>query len=524
MIIDLKTKKCSETTKICIIGGGTVGLFLAKKLSEKKIHTIIVEEGKEIQTKKTNTKYNHTKSSELLLEQYTKKYSGLGGTSKVWGGQMIPFQKSDIQERNYIGVKSWNIKYEEISKYFNIISKSLKLKFLEQAYIKKKTKNYNLKKTNFDLRFSVFLKNKVKNFYNLFNKDLKDSQINIYTNAQVIKINNFNNSTVKNIIAKSSNGNLLKINADIVVICCGAIESTKLLLNYNKQNNNFITNQKIPLGHFLCEQLQCISAKIIIKNWKKFVLYFSPIYKYGLIHNPRLELKKKFQKKNNLPGAYCHILMEKRNNYLTSLLKRLNNKKKINLEYIFIIIKGFFKIIKDIYNLFYFRILNKKTWFTEQSSALLFINIEQISNFYNKLSIAYKKNRKYDYQKLLINYKINNKYFQYIKFINNTFNNYWTNSGLNEIAKIKFFKINNVNYFKQTNHITGTLRMGSKKTNSVVNKNLKLWGSNNLYICSTAVFPNYGTANTGFCLLAMTERLGNHLIEKINRNYLNKSS
>jgi choline dehydrogenase-like flavoprotein len=96
MIIDLKTKKCSETTKICIIGGGTVGLFLAKKLSEKKIHTIIVEEGKEIQTKKPNTKYNYTKSSELLLEQYTKKYSGLGGTSKVWGGQMIPFQKYDL--------------------------------------------------------------------------------------------------------------------------------------------------------------------------------------------------------------------------------------------------------------------------------------------------------------------------------------------------------------------------------------------------------------------------------------------
>ena len=143
MITDLNLLKKNniKSTKVCVIGGGTVGLFLANKLKEKQIPVTIIEAGSQIKERIHNTKYKYNKFSQKLLRPYySQSFTGLGGTSKVWGGQMIPFQKSDIEERNYIGLKKWSIEYKEISKYFSVVLKSLKLKFLEKKLKKKNVK------------------------------------------------------------------------------------------------------------------------------------------------------------------------------------------------------------------------------------------------------------------------------------------------------------------------------------------------------------------------------------------------
>jgi hypothetical protein len=59
-------------------------------------------------------------------------------------------------------------------------------------------------------------------------------------------------------MAKSDNGNILDINTEIVIICCGAIESTRLLLIYDKKNENCIKKNKSPLGNFFSDQLSFV--------------------------------------------------------------------------------------------------------------------------------------------------------------------------------------------------------------------------------------------------------------------------
>jgi hypothetical protein len=520
LIIDLKNLKTKNkiTSKICIIGGGTAGLFLAHTLRLKKIPVTILEAGGEVKNETRNFEYEFKNRFYKLASLRGK--NNLGGSTKVWGGQMIPFQKKDLQKRDYLNLKSWVIKYNEIYKYFSFVKKSFEFEFIKNTSDIKINKNkyYNFAKKYFNLRFSTFIKPKIKNFYKHFYQQIKkDINLNIYTNAKVKEISNkLNNLSVKKIIAESNNGNILEIEADIFVICCGTLESTRLLLNYNKKNNNLNKNQKKILGRFFTEQLSINTGRFIIKDLKKFILYFSPLYSNGLIHSPRLELKYSFQKNNNIQNACCNFDFYHKKFYWLNLIKKISNIKKINFKLIKYIVFVIPQILEDFYNLFFFRVLNKSVWFNKPHNMLFSITLEQLPGFNNKLLLKKNINNP---DKLVIDWKIKKKNINTIKLITNSFKDLWEKSKLNEIAEFKLKKLNNLTIkdFKECYHPTGTIRIGSSRMNSILNKNLKLWSLKNLYVCSTAIFPTSGCSNTGFTLLALTARLGDYLKNNLNK-------
>jgi hypothetical protein len=60
-------------------------------------------------------------------------------------------------------------------------------------------------------------------------------------------------------------------------------------------------------------------------------------------------------------------------------------------------------------------------------------------------------------------------------------------------------------------HQVGTTRIAATANDGVVDENLKVWGTTNLYICSSSVFPTSGQANPTFLLGAFAVRLADHL-------------
>ena len=82
--------------------------------------------------------------------------------------------------------------------------------------------------------------------------------------------------------------------------------------------------------------------------------------------------------------------------------------------------------------------------------------------------------------------------------------------GENEIYDLKNF-ISDAGY----HHIGGT-RMGENKKNSVVDKNLKVHDTKNLFVCGSSIFTTGGHANPTLSIVQLSLRLANHLTKKIN--------
>jgi choline dehydrogenase-like flavoprotein len=63
-------------------------------------------------------------------------------------------------------------------------------------------------------------------------------------------------------------------------------------------------------------------------------------------------------------------------------------------------------------------------------------------------------------------------------------------------------------------HQVGTTRIARNARDGVVDENLKVWGTNNLYVCSSSVFPTSSQANPTFLLGAFAVRMARHLAEQ----------
>jgi choline dehydrogenase-like flavoprotein len=64
--------------------------------------------------------------------------------------------------------------------------------------------------------------------------------------------------------------------------------------------------------------------------------------------------------------------------------------------------------------------------------------------------------------------------------------------------------------FDASHHLGGTI-MGTDEKTSVVDKNLKVHSTENLYVCSGSVFPTSGCANPTYTICALAIRLAEHL-------------
>lgn len=60
-------------------------------------------------------------------------------------------------------------------------------------------------------------------------------------------------------------------------------------------------------------------------------------------------------------------------------------------------------------------------------------------------------------------------------------------------------------------HDMGTCRMSASPESGVVDLDLRLYGTDNVYVCSSAVFPTGGAANPTLTIVALAHRLGAHL-------------
>ena len=60
-------------------------------------------------------------------------------------------------------------------------------------------------------------------------------------------------------------------------------------------------------------------------------------------------------------------------------------------------------------------------------------------------------------------------------------------------------------------HQVGTTRIAATADAGVVDSNLKVWGTSNLYVCSSSVFPTSSQANPTFLLGVLAVRLAQHL-------------
>ena len=461
----LKNIQNFKIPEYVIIGSGPASISLALALEKKNKKSLIIEAG----GWDYDEKDQHNFSGEVIGHNYfplnTTHMRYFGGTSNAWGGYCRPLDEIDFKD--WPIYKSDLIEFEDEAK--NILN------------IKNKFENKNILNSNFnisnleqsDVNFSTKFKDIILNSSNIFlllNTTL--TEINGKKNVETIKI--------------KSNNEIHELKILNLIVGCGGIENSRILLwSRFKSKSNFLQNLKI--GNYWMEHPTGYVGHFIgdINKVEKLKYFGS---------NSHITPSNNFLKKNMI------------NNLNFSFFKTPPHQNK------------YFRILDD----FACLAPNFSKKFIESlpiDSRLhcnysILATVEQKPNFNNRIELSSSIKDDFGIPKTKLYWNINNDFTNSIRVSLTELGKNFIDSDIGRIGIDNYVFKNKVpdDIYGNYHHMGGT-RISLDSSNGVVDKNLKVHNTNNLYVIGSSVFPSAGWVNPTFTIVQLSLRLSKYLTQ-----------
>lgn len=107
------------TADIVIVGAGAVGLTLAIALARKGAQVLVVEAGPAEPPVDYQARNGGTQSGYHHIGLREGRMKAVGGTTRLWGGQLVPFAASDFAGEVYPGKPAWPIDHAALAPYYD---------------------------------------------------------------------------------------------------------------------------------------------------------------------------------------------------------------------------------------------------------------------------------------------------------------------------------------------------------------------------------------------------------------------
>ena len=532
---------------LCIIGTGPAGIITALEYSKLNPNKTIalVEYGKPDTIKNPLDDSIHITNLTNHHPAYECTNKGFGGTSQTWGGRCVMYDEIDFIDRPILNNGcTWNLNlFEEVNQYLpktaeyfecgeakfdlNQIGKFKNTRIADN-FISDDISDTVIERWSMPTRFGARYRNEIEENKNIFLFEGYEGKLfgepNSNGDISTVEIVDWNNNT-KLITAKS------------FVIAAGAQETTRILLR-NVQLFKNLASVPDALGKYYQGHLSGKIATVHFNGNPKNTDFGFLRDSDGTYLRRRFQFKKDFLVKNNLlntaiwldnplyhdpkhsSGAMSFMYMAMITPFLgkklapPAIADSITKGKVNNLKEHFLnIAKDFPSSITIPASIFYKRYLLKRKLpgvflYSPENKYALHFHSEQVPNSGNMMTLTE------DGKGLIIDYKLTDddvnsviklhkKLDEGLRESNCGYLEYWFDEKdlYNEIKKMS----------RDGLHQSGSTRIGNSDVNGVVDSNLKLFGTNNVYVCSSSVFPTSGQANPTFYIGAFAVRLAKNL-------------
>ena len=473
----------------CIIGSGVAGSIIADRLS-KKFKILLIEGGGKYVSEKSQNLYQGKTFGDDYNDLTATRLRFMGGTSNHWGGLSRPLDPIDFQRIPASNIK-WPIKFEDLNS------------FIDEAINELNLKNYEKDEIIYDSPFvtkqfhrsdPVFRAN--EKYFEKFKKS-KNVDLVLNLNFYKINLNTKNNETyISDIDCKDYNYNIHKINAKKYILCCGGIENNRLLLWTNAVYNNKVFNSEL-LGRYWTEHPHFSVADAIIFDENDSIFLGDKSYTNRI--RKFIGLKDDIIKKEKILNCSLRV------NY--------HNKKDKDklIEELKCIAPNLSRKIFD----------TKWRYDSLASCGIIIIRSswEQEPRSVNRIEIDFNDVDILGIPKTNLYYKKSVLDFKTIKTNLDYLGNYLVNSNRGRIKYHEWIAneliSGRLDDERVGNHHMGGTRMGENKADGIVDKNLKSFDVENLYVCGSSVFPRGGFANPTLTIAQLSIRLANYLNSSI---------
>jgi GMC oxidoreductase len=505
-------------TDVCILGSGPVGLTVARSLAEKNRRVTILEIG-------GLTAATCTASSTARFDRREYRGAtvgrafGLGGTSALWGAQMLPVRAADLWARPQIQSPAWPLAYADIEPYFRCLQEYLGISTASFAIAALREHCHAVSSLDFadwTPRLSRWLAFGKRNIATAWDAKLRRHPgISVWVNAETRDwqvSGSSGNRTVRELVAVSPGGQSLRVQPKALVIAGGALESARTVLELDNQAGPFSSGVSDLAGRFLHDHLSLRVARLRVTDPSGFEERFAPFFEGSTMRTLRLELPPEILQSAGIPALYAHFIAIAPSTSGFALVRdclRLAQRRAFGPA-----LAAATKLpsaLPDITRLAYGRFVKQRLAYPKGSEFYLHIDVEQAPRFANRVYLGPSDGAAR--RPLHIDWDVEEDAPKIARAVRCYFERFWARNDLNRIGTLEFeedadgWSRNVYDLY----HPAGTTRMSVNPADGVVDVSLKVHGTSNVYVAGSSVFPSMGAANPTFTAMALALRLADHI-------------
>lgn len=485
---------------VCIIGGGTVGSYLAASLLKKRIGRVAVIQGDKRAAKmcflsKSSTNYAGLEAGRLF---------GESGTSQIWGGQMIGFSDTELGVLYDRGDPLKDIYKTLASTYRNEVFEVLNFNLFSKD---KAGSNLNHLESagEFNLRYSSWLGFKNRNIKNVLDKHkLYSDQVNSLTKFKGYVLD-FNKGTfrcgkLQSIFYMNARGDESQIHAKKFIICSGAMETTRLVKCLQYKMNG---KSSYPI-HKFSDHISVKIGEIKRANKKSdFSRYFGQIVLGKKMFTPRLEI---FPSSTLAAMGFIHFAFKRNKKGVLELIQKLLLKRQGKLTHKKITLIDLVSDFNYLLKLTLSLLLRNRVYYDPSFDIEVFLVLET-DPINNNSKIEFNSKDK----TLKLDWQISSSDIENINTITERFKVWFVNNfGIDKFSyKQEIFRHKNL---YDIYHPYNTLVV-SNTEHADINSELQVNPFENVYALCTGIMENIGSINPGFVQFLLAEKLANTLSE-----------
>lgn len=530
----------SKFYDICIIGSGPAGITLCAELATKRIKVCVLERGsfENTQGRQRNTLYSN---GDILIKETSRVYA-VGGTSTVWAGLSAPLDKIDFTAREFLVPGSlWPFSQEELKPYYERAERYGFSPF-GAFYPKENNPRSSFLKTSPLLIEKIFrAPDPAWNFGEKFLSIFESNDIDLYTNARVSSLSSREDGDIEIIEGariSDLNKQILEVRAKIFVIATGGIETSRLLLESRDVSLSGIGNKYDVVGRYIMNHPKNNFGIIALRHPLSDISHFWGYLERGWAGYAGIRLDEVYQREQKILNSYIRLepifpwtdnlgvelflsFVKKFKRTLTWLKNKKTkivlldwNEAESKIENIKRpLIKNLICIIRDLPKILLYlnhRILIKKIS-TKRLRIRNFMEMEPRAE--NRITLT-KKNDGSGASIPMIKLEISPLDKKSLIAIHKIIETGLKDTGLGALlGNIELSNPWPIN--ADASHHLGGARMGVDPEISVVDANLQIHNTKNLYVVGGAVFPTSGCANPTYTICALSIRLADFLKTKI---------
>jgi choline dehydrogenase-like flavoprotein len=269
MFVDARTALMGKTIDIVIIGSGAAGLCLSETLAGRGVSSVILEAGSRDFTEQSQSFYQGRTVGDPYHTLDSSRLRIYGGTIRHWGGWSLPMDPEDFHAKPFAQVPAWPITFRDLAPYEQRVAHYLGVK--------------PRPKRGFDRNLDQYFMNYASRpFLEAFETAVAQAghcKVALETAVQLITPRRDGHYDIE---AKTLAGDRAHFTARRLVVACGGIENSRLLLWCNRATGGRLIPAASTLGHYFMEHPSFTAGEAIINGPldaacdRREVSFFSP--------------------------------------------------------------------------------------------------------------------------------------------------------------------------------------------------------------------------------------------------------